>query len=88
MAKKQDEKKSFEESMERLETIVADMESGALSLEDMIARFEEGQGLIKFCSKKLNEVEKKVEILMTKGASVEPEPFGGESDKGGDEDLF
>ena len=76
MAKKQDEKKSFEESMERLDTIVADMESGELSLEDMIARFEEGQVLIKSCSKKLNEVERKVEALVKKeDGTVATEPL-------------
>jgi len=69
-AKKQDTKqkqpKSFEASIERLEKIVADMEGGKLSLDDMIARFEEGQALIKLCSAKLDEVEKKIEVLVTK----------------------
>jgi len=74
MAKKQE--KSFEESMDRLEAIVADMESGELSLDNMIARFEEGQGLIKFCSRKLDEVERKVEALVKKDDGVlETEPL-------------
>lgn len=65
----------FEESIERLEKIVSDMEDGKLSLEEMIKRFEEGQGLIHLCTKKLNEVEKKVEILVKKGDHVTVEPF-------------
>ena len=66
---------SFEKALERLEKIVSEMEDGSMSLEDMIARFEEGQGLIKFCSRKLNEVERKIEILVKKGDEVVAEPF-------------
>ncbi|MCE9616303.1 MAG: exodeoxyribonuclease VII small subunit [Lentisphaerae bacterium] len=66
---------SFEGAMQRLETIVAEMEDGKLNLEDMIARFEEGQKLIGFCTAKLNEVEKKVEMLVKRGESVTLEPF-------------
>ncbi len=86
--KKTDEEPGFEKSLERLESIVEEMESGDLSLEAMMGHFDEGQTLVKSCSKKLNEVEKKVEILMKKGASVEVEPFGGEPAEDGDEDLF
>jgi exodeoxyribonuclease VII small subunit len=60
-------KQSFEGSVARLEKIVEEMESGSLNLEDMIAKFEEGQKLLQFCSKRLNEVEKKVEVLVKKG---------------------
>lgn len=74
-----DEKKAqgFEKSLERLETVVEEMEGGDLSLEDMIKRFEEGQKLIGFCAKKLDEVERKIEILVRKGSGeVEAVPFG------------
>lgn len=70
-----EQKVSFEKSLARLEEIVTGMESGALSLDDMIARFEEGQKLIKFCSGKLDEVERKIEKLLTKDGPVETEPF-------------
>jgi len=63
---KKEQPKSFEASMERLEKIVAEMEGGELSLDNMIARFEEGQALIKLCSGKLNEVERKIEVLVKK----------------------
>jgi exodeoxyribonuclease VII small subunit len=76
---------SFEKSLERLETIVGEMEDGKLGLEDMIARFEEGQKLIKFCSIKLNEVERKIELLVKKGDKIETEPFEPEAlDAGND----
>ena len=71
----QDSGLSFEKAVERLEAIVGGMEGGALGLEEMIARFEEGQRLIRFCAQKLNEVEKKVEILVKKGDKVLTEPF-------------
>jgi exodeoxyribonuclease VII small subunit len=66
---------SFEKSLARLEEIVAGMESGKLSLDDMIGQFEEGQKLIGFCSGKLDEVERKIERLLSKEGPVETEPF-------------
>ncbi len=73
-----EEKIGFEKAMERLDKIVGEMESGSLTLEEMISRFEEGQSLIKFCGEKLNEVEKKVEMLVKKGDEITTEAFGGE----------
>lgn len=76
MAEKQSDKGvSFEKALARLEAIVAEMEGGELSLEKMMAYFEEGTGLVKYCSQKLNEVEKKIEILVKKGDAVAAEPF-------------
>jgi exodeoxyribonuclease VII small subunit len=65
----------FEKALARLETIVEEMESGSLSLEDMMKRFEEGQALVKLCSGKLNQVERRIEILVKEGESVTAEPF-------------
>ncbi len=76
MTTNRDKQPGFEEAMSRLETIVAEMEGGELSLEKMITRFEEGQNLIKSCSKTLNEVERKIEILVKKGDTAVAEPFG------------
>lgn len=75
---------SFEVAMKRLESIVAEMEGGKLNLEDMIARFEEGQALIALCSTKLNEVEKRVEVLVKKGSALTVEPFPSDGDATGD----
>jgi exodeoxyribonuclease VII small subunit len=66
---------SFEKALEKLEGIVDEMESGKLSLEVMISRFEESQKLIKFCGAKLNEVERKIEILVKKDGKTTAEPF-------------
>ena len=57
-------KKTFEESMKQLEQIVEELESGNLPLEKTLKKFEEGVKLSKACSKKLDEIEKKVTILI------------------------
>ncbi len=64
MAKKDQEKKRFEEALEQLEKVVERLESGELSLEESLAAFEEGVRLVKFCNQKLTEVEKKIELLV------------------------
>ncbi len=79
MAEKADKPQSFEKALARLEEIAAEMESGELGLEKMVAAFEEGQKLVKLCSSKLNEVEKKIEQLVKNAdGSVGTEPFAGE----------
>ena len=65
----------FENSLKRLETIVDEMENGELALEEMIQHFEEGSKLVGLCSKKLTEVEQKIEKLVKKGDSLGTEPF-------------
>jgi exodeoxyribonuclease VII small subunit len=87
MAKKaveQSEEKGpgFEEAMERLEGLVNEMEGGSLGLEEMMARFEEGRKLILECTKKLNEVERRIEMLVTKGGETSAVPFEGEPGEG------
>ncbi len=57
-------KQKFETSMKRLEDIVRELETGELSLEDSLKKFEEGIKLSRFCSNKLDEIEKKVSILV------------------------
>ena len=56
--------KKFEEAMQRLEDIVESLEESDLSLNDSLKIFEEGVKLIGFCSKKLEEVEQKVTMLV------------------------
>ena len=73
--KSSDKQPGFEKSLERLETIVREMESGELSLEKMMKHFEEGMSLVGTCSAKLNEVERKIELLVKKGAQTTLTPF-------------
>lgn len=57
-------KKNFELSIEQLEKIVTELESGELSLEDSMKKFEEGIKLSKLCSKMLDETEQKIMMLV------------------------
>ena len=71
--------KTFEQSMKQLEQIVQDLESGDLPLEKAIKKFEEGIKLSKLCSKKLDETEKKVSILLKdEEGGIRAEPFSPE----------
>ncbi len=69
----------FEQAMARLEKIVENLEEGELSLEEALQKFEEGIGLSRFCAKKLDEAQEKVDILLSKGGegdgAKKPQPF-------------
>ena len=58
---------SFESAMNQLERIVAELESGEPPLEAAIRKFEEGMRLARFCSRKLDETEKRISVLMEDG---------------------
>jgi exodeoxyribonuclease VII small subunit len=49
--------------MERLEKLVAEMESGQLPLDSLIARYEEGVGLVTLCQERLDAAEQKIQII-------------------------
>jgi exodeoxyribonuclease VII small subunit len=55
--------KKFEEEVRDLEAIVSQIDSGELTLEESISAFERGVALIKSLNQKLDEVERKVELL-------------------------
>lgn len=75
---KQGKEVKFEEGLTRLEAIVEEMENSEMDLEKSLALFEEGIKLVRFCSAKLEEAKKKVEILVKKGDKMVPEPFSEE----------
>ena len=56
-------KMTFESALARLEEIVRAMESGSAALDSSLSLFEEGIGLVKFCTKALDTAEQKVKIL-------------------------
>lgn len=60
---KTEKKVTFEEALARLEEIVRAMESGSAKLDESLALFEEGVGLVKFCTGELDHAEQKVKIL-------------------------
>ena len=77
MSRKKEGEKGFEESMRRLEELVARMEEGNLTLDEMVASFEEGTRLARSCGEKLDEVERKIELLVKKDGKPETVPFAG-----------
>lgn len=66
----------FETSLKKLEEVVRRLEGGSLSLEESLKAFEEGVRHAAFCSKKLDEAERRVEVLLKqKDGSFKREPF-------------
>jgi exodeoxyribonuclease VII small subunit len=61
---------SFEEAIERLQAIVEELESGSLSLEDSLARYEEGVKLSRRLTQTLDEAEKRIEKLVENPAGA------------------
>jgi exodeoxyribonuclease VII small subunit len=69
----------FETSLKKLEDIVKRLEGGSLSLEESLKAFEEGVKHSAFCSGKLDEAERRVEILLKqKDGSLKRELFESE----------
>jgi exodeoxyribonuclease VII small subunit len=67
---------SFEQALERLETIVEELERGSLTLEQSIARYEEGVRLSRRLTQTLDEAEKRIERLMAlDDGRLETQPF-------------
>jgi exodeoxyribonuclease VII small subunit len=74
-------KKKFEEALQELEMIVQRLEDGNLSLDESLSLFEEGIKLSRLCSQRLDEAEKKVEILLkNENGSLSRQPFEPEED--------
>jgi len=73
----------FESALQRLEEIVKKLDSGDLPLATLLEVYEEGVTLSRFCHAKLEEAERKVEILNRKSnGQLEREPF--EQPEGGE----
>jgi exodeoxyribonuclease VII small subunit len=69
-------KERFEDALNKLEKIVSKLEEGDIPLEESLKLFEEGIRLSRFCNQKLDEAEKKVEILLKgKDGLLKPQPF-------------
>lgn len=65
----------FEECLDRLEKIVAELEKGDISLDEALKLFDEGMKLSGSCRKELEEAEGKVEILLKRNGKLQPEAF-------------
>ncbi|PTX91120.1 exodeoxyribonuclease VII small subunit [Opitutus sp. ER46] len=77
----QDTQLPFETALEKLESIVESMESGEVPLAELLAKFEEGNRLLKVCETRLKDAELKIEQLKKqKDGSVAFEKFETERD--------
>lgn len=65
----------FEQALQELESIVARMEKGELSLEESLKDFERGIALARGCQEALKDAEQKVQILIEKGGQYDAEPY-------------
>lgn len=59
-----EKKKSFESSLQDLEKIVRKLEDGDLPLEDSLKLFEDGVRLSRECQERLNQAERRIEVLL------------------------
>ena len=74
--------KDFESAIAELETIVKTLEDGDLALEKSLELFERGVQLSRFCHSRLEQAERRIEILNDRG-EVKPAPttLGADDDK-------
>lgn len=69
-------KQTYESAMKQLEQIAQELETGELSLELAMKKFEEGIQLSRFCTKKLDETEQRITVLLQyPDGSVQEIPF-------------
>jgi exodeoxyribonuclease VII small subunit len=66
---------TFEEALEKLEALVASMESGEVPLATLVEKFEEGSKLVKTCEERLKQAELKIEKLRQDNEKVVLEAF-------------
>ena len=75
MAESKDKLKDFEKSLQQLEKIVGNMESGELGLEESLEQFEKGINLAKTCQDTLANAELRVEQLIEKNGLQQTVPL-------------
>ncbi|HRP75485.1 MAG TPA: exodeoxyribonuclease VII small subunit [Rhodocyclaceae bacterium] len=63
MTKQVSSPKSFESAISELEAIVQEMETGSISLEQALERYQRGVGLLKYCQDTLQQAEQRVRQL-------------------------
>ena len=67
----------FEEAIGALESVVAKLEAGNVPLDEALAAYEEGMGLIRFCTARLDEAEARIEAVRKTENGFVTESFGG-----------
>ena len=81
--KKSSKPQRFEEALARLETIVRNLEDGDLPLEESLKLFEEGVQLTRLCASRLDEAQRRIDLL-TRGeqGDLKLVPFDDQDDAG------
>ena len=69
---------SFEQIIEQLSSVVAQLEDGELPLEQALAQFEQGVALSRMGSKRLDEAERRIELLLRDAQGVDTRPLSEE----------
>lgn len=73
----------FEDALGKLEMIVSELEGGELSLEEALAKFEEGITVSRYCMQRLTEIETKIDLLVSEEhgqPSFRPVVLGGDKE--------
>ncbi|MDR9852692.1 exodeoxyribonuclease VII small subunit [Paenibacillus sp. VCA1] len=86
MTEKENELK-FEDAMVQLEDIVGELEHGDVPLEKAIELFQQGMKLSQLCSQKLEQVERKIEMIVEENGELRKKPFGSPLDPDGGDAL-
>lgn len=81
MDPKPTESPSFEDALAQLETIVEAMEAGDVPLADLLAKFEDGNKLLKVCESRLKDAEMKIELLKKQKDGIAFVPFPHERER-------
>ncbi|WP_339225480.1 exodeoxyribonuclease VII small subunit [Paenibacillus sp. FSL H8-0332] len=77
----------FEGAMERLEGIVRELEHGDVPLEKAIDLFQQGMKLSQLCGSKLEQVERKIEMITVEDGELRKKPFGSRLEGDNDESF-
>lgn len=72
-------KEKFEDTLRKLEELLRKMEGGEMPLEESLKAFEEGIRLSRLCTERLDEAERRVEILLREDGKTVIKPFAGEA---------
>lgn len=81
METKPTESPSFEDALAQLESIVEAMEAGDVPLADLLAKFEDGNKLLKVCESRLKDAEMKIELLKKQKDGIAFVPFSHERER-------
>lgn len=68
-------KDKFEDALNKLEDIVRKMEAGDMTLEESLKAFEDGIKLVRVCTGKLDEAQRRVDMLLKNGDEIVVAPF-------------